>query len=155
MTMVGQKRRHEESLNAIKARFVELFVMKAPKQNPDDLKHCDNFERDHCVLGIYERVLLTVEKYNKNDFHSNVMATYFTSALVKFADLYAVVMGDNPTRRIKLLMDKLDLKDYKFKGRLPEEDNRQDDVDQSTSQPSQCSDSGIVDPAFGCRDFYQ
>lgn len=140
--MAGQKRRHEESLNAIRCRFVELFVKQAPRQDEDDLKNCDNFERDHCVLGIYSRILATVQQYDIKDFSSKIMTTYLLSGLIKFAQQYAVVMKDDPTPSIKNLVKKFQLEDFKFTGRLPNTDNRQSDADPSTSpQPSQRPDT--------------
>jgi hypothetical protein len=147
--MVGQKRRHEESLNAVKARFIELFIKKAPKQDPEDLKHTDNFQRDHFILGTYERILTTAESYTKEDFHSAFFTTYLLTALCKFADLYSVVMQDNPTRRIKVLIDRLASKDFKFNGKLPEEPIREHVVVESTCNASQPAECNLGDPSFG------
>jgi hypothetical protein len=152
--MVGQKRRHEESLNAIKSRFVELFVKQAPRQDPEDLKHTDNFERNHFILGTYERILSIAEKYKREDFHSAFFIPYLLTAICKFAELYNVVMQDNPTARIKVLLDRLAPKDFKYKGCLPGEPIQHHVVAESSADESELANFDLGDPVLGGWDFY-
>lgn len=81
--MTGKKRTSPENLEAVRARFLELFVHKTPKQLPSDLERVGTFERHHFILGTFDKALALLEKYNVNDFHSLYLPAYVLSGLVK------------------------------------------------------------------------
>ena len=88
--MPGKKRVSSENLEAIKARFLEMFCHKAPKQDKEDLKRGVNFDRSHFLLGTTPRAMALLEKYQLSDFPSNHLPAYIISALTKNADF---IMG--------------------------------------------------------------
>ena len=134
--LVGQKRRHEECLNAIKSRFLELFVRKAPWQDPEDLKNSDNFNRTHFILATYERVVAVMAKYKKEDFHSTHLIHYVASGLCKFADLHTFLMKKNLSGQVRTVVANLCPADFIIHGNLPEEDICKDESDRATPVPS-------------------
>src|SRR5574343_523107 len=81
--MTSKKRISAENLEAVRARFLELFVHKAPKQLPPDLDRAGTFERHHFILGTFDKALALLEKYKVNDFHSLYLPAYVLSGLVK------------------------------------------------------------------------
>lgn len=79
----GKKRASPENIEAVRARFLEMFVYKTPKQLPSDLEKCGSFERQHFILGAFDKALALLEKYQINDFHSLYLPAYVLSGLVK------------------------------------------------------------------------
>lgn len=79
----GRKRISTDNLDAIRARFLEMLVHKTPKQNPSDLEQCNTFERQHFIMGTFDRALKLLEKYNVSDFHSLHLPAYVLSGLSK------------------------------------------------------------------------
>ena len=97
MTTTGKKKISSENLEAVRARFLEMYCFKTPKQDPDDLERCGTFERPHFILGTFDRALsLLEETYSPTDFHSPHLAAYVLSALVKNIDeMERVMCSDN------------------------------------------------------------
>ena len=91
----GKKRVSEENLEAVQARFLEMYVFKAPFQRQDDLEKCGNFSRSHFILGTFNRALSLLEKYAKTDFHSLHLPAYVLSGLTKNAPLMESVMCED------------------------------------------------------------
>jgi len=82
-----------ENLEAVRARFLEMFVFKAPRQDPRDLEKCTNFSREHFILATYFRAFDMLEKYAVEDFPSAYLPAYALSALAKNLDFIESVMG--------------------------------------------------------------
>jgi len=80
---VGKKRASPENIEAIRARFLEMLVYKAPQQLPSDLEQCGTFERQHFILGAFDKALALLEKYKVSDFHSLYLPAYVLSGLAK------------------------------------------------------------------------
>ena len=91
----GRKRVSEENLEAVQARFLELYVFKAPKQCKEDLENCGNFSRINFILGTFNKALCLLEKYSKTDFHSLHLPAYVLSGLTKNASLMENVMCED------------------------------------------------------------
>jgi len=93
--LTGKKRlMHTENVVAIKNRFLELFIFRRPPQDERDLELCDCFNRNHFIVGTYERALALLEKYEPSDFHGPALYAYVISALGKNAHLVEQVNGD-------------------------------------------------------------
>ena len=91
----GKKRVSEGNLEAVQARFLEMFVFKAPKQRQEDLEKCGNFSRSHFIMACFDRALELLEKYPMTAFHSIYLPAYVLSGLAKNAPLMESVMCDN------------------------------------------------------------
>ena len=91
----GKKRVSEENLEAVQARFLEMYVFKAPQQRQDDLEKCGNFSRSHFLLGSFDRALHLLEMYPVDAFHSLHLPAYVLSGLMKNASLMENVMCEN------------------------------------------------------------
>ena len=91
----GKKRVSEENLEAVQARFLEMYVFKAPKQRQEDLEKCGNFSRSHFIMACFDRALELLEKYPVTAFHSIYLPAYVLSGLTKNVPLVESVMCDN------------------------------------------------------------
>lgn len=91
----GKKRVSPENLEAVRARFLEMYVFKTPPQNKKDLEQCNTFSRDNFILGTFNRALGLLEKYPVTAFHSLHLPAYVLSGLSKNAALMETVMCDN------------------------------------------------------------
>lgn len=88
----GKKRVSEENLEAVKARFLEMYVYKAPQQSKQDLESCGTFSRNHFIHGTFDRALTLLEKYPVTAFHSLHLPAYVMSGLAKNAATMESVM---------------------------------------------------------------
>ena len=84
-----------ENVEAVRARFLEMFVFKAPQQDPHDLNVCTTFSRETFLLGSYLRALKLLEQYEPSQFHSAHLPAYIIAALVRHADFFKAVMGED------------------------------------------------------------
>ena len=85
-----------ENLEAVRARFLEMFVFKAPPQDQNDLENGCNFSRDDFIVSMAERAIETLEKYTPSHFHSAYLPAYVVSALIKNLDHVERVMCNAP-----------------------------------------------------------
>ena len=111
---VGKKRVSAENLEAVKARFLEMYVFKAPQQDRYDLERCNTFSRDHFILGTFNRALTLLEKYPVTAFHSLHLPAYVLTGLSKNAVLMESTMCEGQCsqdhgHRINLLKEKFGL----------------------------------------------
>lgn len=112
----GKKRATDENLSAIQNRFIEAFVRKPPKLNIEDLPKSGGFQRIHGILGMYLRVLATMEEYHPDDFFSPVLRQYVLHGLCSnWATYTSVMLDDTPNdaskrqdllKRLRALVDK-------------------------------------------------
>jgi hypothetical protein len=91
---VGKKRVSDENLEAVKARFLELYVNKAPPQLKHDLECSGTFSRNHFIHGTFDRALSLLEKYSVKAFHSLHLPAYVLSGLSKNAASMETIMCD-------------------------------------------------------------
>ena len=92
---VGKKRVSAENLEAVKARFLEMYVFKAPQQDKHDLERCNTFSREHFIFGTFNRAISLLEKYPKTAFHSLHLPAYVLSGLSKNAALMESTMCED------------------------------------------------------------
>ena len=89
---VGKKRVSDENLEAVRARFLEMYVYKTPQQSKHDLEQAGNFSRNHFIHGTFDRALSLLEKYPVDAFHSLHLPAYVLSGLEKNAASMESVM---------------------------------------------------------------
>lgn len=77
----SRKRVTEENLSALQNRFIECFVRKPPKLDPNDLPQSGGFQRMHGILGMYTRIVETLQRYKPSDFFSPVLPQYVLHGL--------------------------------------------------------------------------
>jgi hypothetical protein len=80
---------HEEHVTAIKMRFIECFVRKRPFISEDDLLQSGCFSREHCIVGLYSRIVDILKKYSRDDFKSAYLFLYGLSGICKNVNLLA------------------------------------------------------------------
>jgi hypothetical protein len=116
---MGRKRISHENVEAIRARFLEMFIHKPPKQLPSDLEKCGTFERPHFILGAFDKALSLLETYQVNDFHSLFLPAYVLSGLIKNLPLMEQVFCQDScsahhAQRIQHLVSKFNLPGHSF-----------------------------------------
>jgi len=89
----GKKRVHPENIRALQYRFLEMTIRKPCQQEESDLRKSDSFEKRHMILGLYLRVLETLEKYTAADFCSEYLYRYVIGGLEKNALLFKETFG--------------------------------------------------------------
>jgi len=92
--IAGRKRVSDENLEAVKARFLELYVHKTPLQSKQDLEQSGTFSRNHFIHGTFDKALHLLEKYPVKAFHSLHLPAYVLSGLTKNAATMESVMCD-------------------------------------------------------------
>lgn len=94
----GKKKVSADNLEAIRARFLEMYCFKTPTQDPQDLERCGSFERSHFILGTFDRAMTLLETYAPSDFHTPHLPAYILSSLAKNLSFMETVMcgTDNP-----------------------------------------------------------
>jgi hypothetical protein len=93
--ILAKKKVSVENLEAVRARFIELYVHEKPFQSQNDLDAAGNFSRSHFILGTFDRALRLLEHYQLTDFHSAHLSAYVVSALVKHVDRMEEVMCES------------------------------------------------------------
>jgi len=112
----GRKRISSDNLDAIRNRFIEMLIHRTPKQDPFDLERCNTFERQHFILGTFDRALTLLEKYNVKDFHSPYLPAYVLSGLAKnLAQLEADICGSSAATTPCLAQHSVRLEQLKIK----------------------------------------
>lgn len=81
--LLDKKKISQENLEAIRARFLEMYAFKAPQQSRQDLETCGTFTRENFILGTFDRALELLEHYGPNDFHTAHLPAYIISSLTK------------------------------------------------------------------------
>jgi len=90
----GKKRVSDENLEAVRARFLEMYVYKAPRQSKQDLERAGTFTRNHFIHGTFDRAIALLEKYPVQAFHSLHLPAYVISGLIKNAATMESTMCD-------------------------------------------------------------
>ena len=88
----GQKRISQEHVTAVQNRFIEVFVRQRPQLEIQYLPTSGGFKRMHGVLGMFERILAILSKYESKDFHSPYLYLYALKALSRYSSLYEITM---------------------------------------------------------------
>ena len=98
----GSKRVSNEHLTAVQNRFIEAYVRERPKLDSKCLPSSGGFQRLHGVLGLFERILSTLEKYEQKDFHSPYLYLYALKAMCRYANHFSVIM-EQPEMKTRIV----------------------------------------------------
>ena len=91
----------KETICAVKSRILEAYVSQKPVLDQKNIPTSGNFSRLHAVLGIFERVLKILEKYDLASFQSPALWRYAVSGLVdNFANFQTVAAGEEGGKRV-------------------------------------------------------
>ena len=88
----GQKRVSQEHLTAVQNLFIEVYVRDRPSLDTKYLPTSGGFQRMHGVLGLFERILSILDKYDAKDFHSPYLYLYALKAMCRYSSLYDITM---------------------------------------------------------------
>jgi hypothetical protein len=89
MTLSGPgRRRDEETVNAIKNRFLECYIRRRPENSQKQFQRLGTFKRIHFVLAMFVRVVHLLEKYKPADFYSEAIYFYALSGLKLNVDYF-------------------------------------------------------------------
>jgi hypothetical protein len=78
----------DDHLPAFQNRFLECFCKSRPNLDKNWFPTSGMFLKIHVVLGMYDRVLQVLEKYQKDDFASRMQPMYVLSGLAKYSSKY-------------------------------------------------------------------
>ena len=82
----------KESVNAVKSRVIEAYVSRQPKIDPKNIPTNGNFTRLHAILGMFERIVSILEKYDSKSFYSLAMWNYAIAGMVNNIAVYQKVI---------------------------------------------------------------
>ena len=82
----------KESVNAVKSRVIEAYVSRQPKIDPKNIPTNGNFTRLHAILGMFERIVGILEKYDSESFYSLAMWNYAIAGMVNNIAVYQKVI---------------------------------------------------------------
>ena len=86
----GNRRPHNlEMLKAIQMRFLEVYCRRAPPLDTNLLPKNGCFQRSHLIVGLFTKVLGIIGAYSKEDFYSDILASYVINGLCKNFDISA------------------------------------------------------------------
>lgn len=88
-TFDANKRVSVETVRAIRARFLELYIASPPLQDPEDLELAAGFDRQCFVAGMFHDVMNLLELHDASDFHSRHLYCYVLAGLEKNVDWVA------------------------------------------------------------------
>lgn len=123
----GTKKIREEHVDAIRARFLEVFIRKRCPQQIEDLREANGFRKVHLVLALYDTVRLLLALYRPADFASKHFYLYALSGLAKNAAPYCRAFGADPEalgQQLELLRAKYTLPDGPTLKVLPPENSK-------------------------------
>ena len=109
VNMPGTKKVREEHVDAIRARFLEVFIRKRCRQSIEDLREANGFRKIHLVTALYDTVRLLLNSYGPTDFASKHFYLYALSGLAKNAAPYCRTFGADPgvlCKQLELLQTK-------------------------------------------------
>ena len=97
---------HESDLQAVKKRFIEVFVRSRPVLPENALPSCGSFNRDHLIVGLFVQIVRILFKYEKTDYNSDYLYLYPISSCCK--NLFKIEKSLQPQLKSLLiqLMDK-------------------------------------------------
>lgn len=88
-TDVPVKEKNKAHVDSFKMRFLECFCFKRPLNIHQDWLPCAGmFQKQHMILGIYDRVVDILLKISSNAFYKPVQIHYILAGLTKNAQLY-------------------------------------------------------------------
>ncbi len=98
----------KESICAVKSRVIEAFVSQRPILDQANIPTSGNFSRQNAILGMFERVIVILEKYDSNSFYSAALWSYAITGLVSNVSTYQqIIRGSEAAQMTKRLRDLL------------------------------------------------
>ena len=98
----------KESICAVKSRVIEAFVSQRPILDQANIPTSGNFSRQNAILGMFERVIVILEKYDANSFYSAALWSYAITGLVSNVSTYQqIIRGSEAAQMTKRLRDLL------------------------------------------------
>jgi len=99
-----------EDVNAVKNRFIEIFVRKKPRLPLDCLPKHGNFTRKNFINGVWALAVEILFRYEKSDFASPYMYLYPLIGIAKNLNIISSkLMRDGARRGIASLMQRYQL----------------------------------------------
>jgi hypothetical protein len=77
----GKRKRDQETVNAIKNRFLECHIRARPANRVENFKRLGTFQRMHFVLAVFPRIVQLLEKYKPSDFYTEALYYYALAGL--------------------------------------------------------------------------
>ena len=74
---------HPDDLSAVRNRLIEVFVRAKPKIPAKFIPASGNFGRMNMIRGLFEEVIVVLNRYKLEDFHSNYWYLYGIGGLCK------------------------------------------------------------------------
>ena len=96
-------------LDAVKKRYLEMFIRQQPKITKELLPNCGYFKRSHAIVGLFPIVIFILFKYNISSFCSSFMYLYALAGLGKNIHLTRSKYHDTFKSQIFALMKKYQL----------------------------------------------
>jgi hypothetical protein len=87
---------------------IEAFVSQRPILDQANIPTSGNFSRQNAILGMFERVIVILEKYDANSFYSAALWSYAITGLVSNVSTYQqIIRGSEAAQMTKRLRDLL------------------------------------------------
>lgn len=103
--------KNKEHVNSMRHRFLECFCHSKPPLDPNWFPECGTFQRQHMILGLFERVVAIMESYSgPESFYKSVQPHYILGALAKNSSFFQEVFNTDLKEKILKLIDKFILK---------------------------------------------
>jgi hypothetical protein len=99
----GTKKIREEHADAIRARFLEVFVRKRCVQKIEDLREANGFRKIHLIAALYDTAQQLLSSYKPEDFASKHFYLYVLFGLAKNVEIYCKTFGADQASLEKLL----------------------------------------------------
>lgn len=94
MSDISASSKYQEHINSIRCRFLECFCSEKPQIDPDWFPECGMFQRQHMILGLFDRVLKILSTYSgPESFYKRIQPHYILKALAKNANYYEHVFN--------------------------------------------------------------
>lgn len=96
-----------EHVQAIRCRFLECFCSEKPDLNSEWFPECGMFQRQHMILGIFDRVMKILSKYpGPESFYRVVQVHYVLAGLAKNAKFYEELFQISVVNEIECFVKK-------------------------------------------------
>lgn len=74
---------HEADIDAVRNRYLEVFVRQRPVMPPQAMPTSGNFTRNHLIRGLFFYIGNMLQKYQKDDFSSEYLYLYALTGMTK------------------------------------------------------------------------
>lgn len=103
--------KNKEHVNSMRHRFLECYCHSRPPLDPNWFPECGVFQRQHMILGLFERIVAIMDFYPGPDsFYKSVQPHYILGALAKNEGFFREVCNVELKEKILQLIDKFIVK---------------------------------------------